>query len=71
MIIGTQSPSYDKRYFIIDHQIARYFVHFSECLLNPLSFYATQIIIPFLHLRISANHDKGWGFKATKKSIYP
>ena len=37
-----------KRYFIIDQQIARHFVHYSECLSNPLPFYATQIITLFL-----------------------
>ena len=26
----------NKRYFIIDQQIARHFVHYSECLSNPL-----------------------------------
>ena len=55
--------SYNK-YIIIDQQIARHFVHYSESLHHPLPFYATQIIYPFLTLRLSANHDKGlefWG----------
>ena len=44
---------------MIDQQKARNFVHYSECLSNPLPFYATQIINPFLTSRISANHNKG------------
>ena len=52
-----------KRYFIIDEQIARHFVHYSECLnLPPLLFYVTQIINQFLTSWISAYHDKGLGF---------
>ena len=48
-----------KRYIIIDQQIAcRHFVDYSEWLYQPLPYYATQIINPFLTLRISANHDK-------------
>ena len=50
-----------KRYFIVDQQIARHFVHYSECT-NPLPFYLTQMINPFLILRTLANHDKGLGF---------
>ena len=33
-----------KRYFLIDQQKARPFVHFSEYLSDPLPFYATQLI---------------------------
>ena len=29
---------------------------------TPLPYYSTKIIAPFLHLRISTNHDKGEGF---------
>ena len=48
-----------KRYFIVDQQIARLFVQYSECLSIPLPFYGTmEIITPFLNSRISANHDK-------------
>ena len=43
----------DKRYFIIDQQIASHFVHYSECLYYPLPLYATQIINHFLTSRIS------------------
>ena len=50
-----------KRYFIIDQQIVRNFVHFSECSYHLLPFYTTQMINPFLTSRISANHDKGLG----------
>ena len=46
-----------KRYFLIDKQIARQFVYYSEILSN-LPFYATQIINHFLNSRISANLDK-------------
>ena len=52
----------DKRYLIVDHKVARHFLHYSECLSNPLSFYATQMINPFPNSRISANHDKVFGF---------
>ena len=31
-----------KRYFTIDQQKVRYFVHSNKCLSNPLPFYATQ-----------------------------
>ena len=57
----TQISRY-KRYSIIDQQVAPHFVHYSECLSNPLPFYATQIINPFLTLRISANKNKRLGF---------
>ena len=53
-----------KRYFTIDQQIARQFVHYRECFYHNLSFYATQIINPFLTLRLSDNHDKGMGFQS-------
>ena len=43
---------YHKRYFIIDQEIMRHFVHYSECLYLPLPFSATQIINTFLTLRI-------------------
>ena len=48
--------------FIIDQQILRHFLQYSECLTNPLPFYATQIIKHFPNLRTIGNHDKGWGF---------
>ena len=51
-----------KRYFIIDQQIARHSVHYSECLYHPLPIYATQMIKHFLTSRISTNHDKGFEF---------
>ena len=38
----------DKRYFRKDQQLARHFVHYSECLHYPLPFYVTQIINPLL-----------------------
>jgi hypothetical protein len=40
-----------KRDFVIEKQIARHFVHYSECLSipsHPLTFYTTQIIKTFL-----------------------
>ena len=37
----------------------------------PSSFYGTQIIIPFLNSRISANHDKGDGFQPIVKRLIP
>ena len=58
----TNNRPFDKRYFIIDQQLARQFVEYSECLYNhppPLPFYATPIINPFLTSKISAKYDKG------------
>ena len=57
---STNKRPLDKRYFIIDQQLARQFVQYSECLY--LLFYATPIINPFLTSKISANHNKGLGF---------
>ena len=51
-----------RRWFIIEKQIVRDFLQYSEYLSNPLPFYATQFINPLLNSRISANHDKGVGF---------
>ena len=51
-----------KRYFTIDQRIARHFVASLNVFNNPLPFYATQIIGPFLTSMILANHDKGFGF---------
>ena len=53
-------------YFLIDQQIACYFVHYSICLYHPPLFYATQTIDPFLTSRISANHEKGWDFRQSE-----
>ena len=54
------APKHNARkiHFLIDQQIARHFVHYSECLSHPLLFYATQMINRLLNIRISANHDK-------------
>ena len=60
----------NKRYLMIDPQIARHFVHYSECLSNPLPFKATQIINPFLDSRFSANNNKGFEFQPIVKSLY-
>ena len=46
----------------MEKQIARNFVQYSECILNPPTFYATKIIHPFPNSSISTNHDKGEGF---------
>ena len=62
---------YNKRYSIIDQQIARYFVHYSEYFSSPLPFYAIQIINPFLNSRISAIHDKGWIFSQSWNPFTP
>ena len=51
-----------KGYFIIDQQTALHFIHYSECLSTPLSFYTNHIITPFLNSRISANDDEVLGF---------
>ena len=47
-----------KRYFIIDQQITRHFVHYGECLYLPFPIYATKKINSYLTLRISAHHDE-------------
>ena len=62
---------FTKRYFIIDQQIALHFENYSERLLHPLPFDATQITNPFLTSRISANHHKELGFEPIVKSLYP
>ena len=51
-----------KIYFIIDQQIARAFVHYSECISIPLPFYTTQIINPFLNSSSQPITIKGWDF---------
>ena len=45
-----------KRYFIIDQQIARHFVHYCEC----LSLLCNSNNKPFFTSSISANHNNGW-----------
>ena len=48
MSLHPLAMSTNKRYLIIDQQIVRHFVHFSESLsTTPLPFYATHIITPF------------------------
>ena len=54
---------------MIDRQIARHFVHYSECLSKSLPFYATQMINPFLNLRILVKHDKGLGYILANREI--
>ena len=39
-----------KRYLLIDQQIARNFVHYSDCLSNPPSLLSTQLINSFNYL---------------------
>ena len=69
--INLKTPSWihlDKIYSIIDQQIAMHFVQYDKCLSNPPSLlHATKIDNPFLNSRISANHDKGLGFKSIVK----
>ena len=55
-----------KRYIMIDQQIEQY----SEFLSTPLPIYATQIIVPFLTFKFSANQDKGFGFWLIGESLY-
>ena len=54
-----RGPRKQKRYFIIEQQVARYFVLSSECLSKFLISYSMQ---SFLKSRISANHGKEKGF---------
>ena len=58
-----------EKYFMIDQQIAPFYA-LQWMSLTTLTFYATQIISPFLTSRISANHNKGLGFKPVGKSLY-
>ena len=58
-ITSTIKICFVKRYSKIDQQLARYFVYFVECLLNPPPFLCSQIIIPFISSMISTNHEKG------------
>ena len=44
----------------------RNFTQYSEWFSIPLPFYATQIVNPYINLRISANHDKGDGLSSKK-----
>ena len=54
-----QRGSPQKRDFVIEKQIARHLCNTMNVFQTTLPFYATQMINPFLNLRISANHDKG------------
>ena len=47
------------RDFMIEKQIARYFVLYSICLSNHPFFYATEMINPILNSIILINHKKG------------
>ena len=51
-IFFTKCWLFTKRYFIIDQQIARHFVHYSECLYQLLPYYAVKIINALLTSRI-------------------
>ena len=44
-------------------------MNYSESLLNPLPFYATQIVNPFLNSIISVNHDKAIGILTNRESL--
>ena len=46
------SYHHNKRYLIIEKQITRHFVQYSEYLSHPLPFYATQIINHILNSKI-------------------
>ena len=62
---------YNKECFIIDQQIARQFVLLKVHQIDPLFFYATQIIHSFLKSKISSKHDKGQVFLPIIKNFYP
>ena len=55
-----------KTYFIIEQQLPRQIMKYTKYLSYPFSFYATQIICPFLNSSISANHDKVDGLSANR-----
>ena len=67
---NTNVMIFPKDIIITDQQIARQFVHYSECLYHLHSFYVNQIINPFHSSKISANHDKGLVFQPIGKSLY-
>ena len=54
--------SANKRYFIIDQQIARIYCTTVNVFQTPLPFSATQITNPFLNSRILANPIQAMGF---------
>ena len=60
-----------KRYFKIDHHLARYFVNYSACLSGPPPFLFSQIITSFLNSMISINQETGLEFWAIVESLYP
>ena len=66
----SHSPllSLSKRYLIIDQQIARLFVNYSECLYNPPSLLCNSNT-DSITSRIPANHAKGLGFQPIVKSL--
>ena len=47
------------RDFVKEQQIVRYLVKYSKFFQTPISFYAIQIINPFLNSIMSANCEKG------------
>jgi hypothetical protein len=51
--------TFHKRYFIIDQQIAQYFVLYSDCLSNPSSLLSNSNNQPFSYFKA---HDKWLGF---------
>jgi hypothetical protein len=61
--INNKKKYANKRYSIIDQQIAWHFVDYTvNDFKFPLSFSVTQIINTFLNSRNSANHEKWLGF---------
>ena len=59
-LLGNVSALCLSLFSIIDQQIALHFVHYSECLSNPLTFYATKIINSLLLKGYPPIKIKGW-----------
>ena len=51
-----------RKNILLEQQIARHFVQYSECLSSRRSLLYNSKNYPFLNLMISINHDKGQGF---------
>ena len=85
IIISLSSPLYcryfatvthNTRYFTIDIQLPRCIMKlYKQRIRTPnvfhtlLPFFATQIVNPFLNIRLSANHDKVQGNQPMVKSL--
>ena len=61
----------NKRYFMIDQQISRHFVLYSEYLYHPLPFYAIKIITLLLLQGTQPIKIRGWEFSQSENPYAP